>query len=128
MAEHRAFGPQDDDLHRAELGDRWWATETAWFSFHDPARRLGGWLYTMIRPNIGTVAGGVWVWDDTAWLPWDVLYSTNYSALQLPAGHRPARHHAADRRVDPRARADDVLRPRLRRRRPPATSTFASTA
>lgn len=78
------FGPQDDDLHRAELGDRWWATETAWFSFHHPARRLGGWLYSMFRPNIGTVAGGVWVWDDTAWLPWDVLYSTNYSALQLP--------------------------------------------
>ena len=39
----------------------------------------------MVRPNIGTVAGGAWVWDDTAELPWDVLYSTNYSALQLPA-------------------------------------------
>ena len=38
----------------------------------------------MVRPNIGTVAGGAWVWDDTAWLPWDVLYSANYSALQLP--------------------------------------------
>jgi hypothetical protein len=38
----------------------------------------------MIRPNIGTVAGGVWVWDDTAWLPWDVAYSVNYSALALP--------------------------------------------
>ena len=38
----------------------------------------------MVRPNIGTVAGGAWVWDDTAHLPWDVLYSANYSALQLP--------------------------------------------
>lgn len=84
MAGDVVFEPEDDGLHTAVLGDRWWATETAWFSFHHPERRLGGWLYTMLRPNIGTVAGGVWVWDDTAWLPWDVLYSTNYSALQLP--------------------------------------------
>ena len=79
-----AFGPADDEMHMAALGDHWWATETAWFSFHHPQRRVGGWLYTMVRPNIGTVAGGAWVWDDTAWLPWDVLYSTNFSALQLP--------------------------------------------
>ena len=47
-------------------------------------RRLGGWLYSMFRPTIGTVAGGVWVWDDTAHLPWDVLYSTNFTSLRLP--------------------------------------------
>jgi hypothetical protein len=76
------FTPDDDALHT--LSGRWWETETAWFSFHVPSRRLGGWLYTMVRPNIGTVAGGAWVWDDTAQLPWDVLYSTNYSALPLP--------------------------------------------
>ncbi len=79
------FTAADDGLHTAELSDRWWETETAWFSFSHPERRLGGWLYTMIRPNIGTVAGGAWVWDDTAHLPWDVPYSANYSALQLHA-------------------------------------------
>jgi len=78
------FEPHDDRFHFDELGDDWWATETAWFSFHHPERRLGGWLYTMARPNIGTVAGGVWVWDDSAWLPWEVPYSRNYSAAQLP--------------------------------------------
>jgi hypothetical protein len=67
------------------MSDDWWETETAWFSFHHPGRRLGGWLYTLIRPNIGTVAGGAWVWDDTAWLPWEVLYSANYSALHIGA-------------------------------------------
>jgi hypothetical protein len=77
------FGPDDDQLHTAQLTDRWWETETSWFSFHAPEHRLGGWLYTMVRPNIGTVAGGAWVWDDTAWLPWDVRYSANFSALQL---------------------------------------------
>jgi hypothetical protein len=38
----------------------------------------------MARPNIGTVAGGAWIWDHTAHLPWEVLYSANYSALPLP--------------------------------------------
>jgi len=79
-----AFTARDDRFHFAELGDDWWATETAWFSFHHPARGLGGWLYTLVRPNIGTVAGGAWVWDGSAHLPWEVLYSANYSALELP--------------------------------------------
>jgi hypothetical protein len=78
------FTSRDDGFHFAEMGDDWWATETAWFSFHHPARRLGGWLYVMVRPNIGTVAGGCWIWDDSAHLPWEVLYSTNYSALPMP--------------------------------------------
>lgn len=39
---------------------------------------------TLARPNIGTVAGGAWVWDGTAHLPWEVLYSANYTALRLP--------------------------------------------
>jgi hypothetical protein len=78
------FTPEDDGFHFDVMGDGWWATETAWFSFHDAERRLGGWLYTMVRPNIGTVAGGAWVWDDSAWLPWEVLYSANYSAMALP--------------------------------------------
>jgi hypothetical protein len=80
----RQFSSEDDDFHFDELGDGWWATETAWFSFHHPERRLGGWLYTMVRPNIGTVAGGIWIWDETATLPWEVPYYTNYSALEFP--------------------------------------------
>ncbi|MFP6780337.1 MAG: hypothetical protein VCB59_01455 [Gammaproteobacteria bacterium] len=82
--ENRSFTPQDDHFHFEQMGDDWWATETAWYSFHDPKRRLGGWFYTMARPNIGTVAGGTWVWDDAAHLPWEALYSANYTALQLP--------------------------------------------
>lgn len=80
------FRPEDDNFHAATMSEGWWETETSWFSFHNAQRRLGGWLYSMVRPNIGTVAGGAWVWDDSAWLPWDVLYSANYSALQMPDG------------------------------------------
>ena len=78
------FTARDDGFHFSEMGDRWWMTETSWFSFCDPARKLGGWLYTMARPNIGTVAGGAWVWDAGAHLPWEVRYSANYTALRLP--------------------------------------------
>jgi hypothetical protein len=84
MTAQRVFTERDDRFHFAEMGSDWWATETAWFSFCCPERRLGGWLYTMVRPNIGTVAGGAWIWDHTAHLPWEALYSANYSALQLP--------------------------------------------
>ncbi|MDP6691817.1 MAG: hypothetical protein QF384_20145 [Alphaproteobacteria bacterium] len=80
----RKFTARDDGFHFAEMGDDWWATETAWFSFHHPERRLGGWFYTMARPNIGTIAGGAWIWDDGAHLPWEALYSANYSALPIP--------------------------------------------
>ncbi len=84
MAEQRIFTARDDRFHFDELAGDWWSTETAWFSFSHPERRLGGWLYTLVRPNIGTVAGGAWVWDDSAHLPWEVLYSANYTALELP--------------------------------------------
>lgn len=78
------FTARDDNFHFAEMGERWWMTETSWFAFCNPAEKLGGWLYTMARPNIGTVAGGAWIWDDTAHLPWEVLYHANYTALRLP--------------------------------------------
>ena len=84
MAEQRIFTERDDRFHFDELAGDWWSTETAWFSFSHPERRLGGWFYTMARPTIGTVAGGAWVWDDAAHLPWEVLYSANYTALELP--------------------------------------------
>lgn len=85
-ATNRVFTAEDDGFHFDVLSERWWETETCWFSFHHPERRLGGWFYNMVRPNIGTVAGGCWIWDDTAHLPWEVPYSTNYTALQLPEG------------------------------------------
>ncbi len=80
---NQLFTPRDDHFHFEEMGADWWATETAWFSFHHPERRLGGWFYTMVRPNIGTIAGGAWIWDHSAHLPWEALYSANYSAQQL---------------------------------------------
>jgi hypothetical protein len=80
-----AISEQDDRFHFDRMSNRWWETETVWFSFCHPQRKLGGWLYTMVRPNIGTVAGGTWIWDEHAHLPWEVPYYTNYTSLRLPA-------------------------------------------
>jgi hypothetical protein len=82
-ADH-TFTAADDGFHFNQMSDRWWETETAWFSFVVPERRLSGWVYVYARPNVGSVAGGAWVWDDSAHLPWDVLYNANYTVLRLP--------------------------------------------
>ena len=81
---YRSFAPEDDDFHDEEMTDRWWETETNWFSWNIPERRLGGWTYCQARPNAGICNGGAWVWDDSASSPWELLYRAEYSGLQLP--------------------------------------------
>ena len=36
------FTARDDGFHFDRMSERWWETETAWFSFSVPERRLGG--------------------------------------------------------------------------------------
>ncbi|GMU79259.1 MAG: hypothetical protein AMXMBFR46_20520 [Acidimicrobiia bacterium] len=78
------FGPADDDFHDAVMSDRWWETETCWFSWNVPERNLGGWTYCQARPNARLCNGGVWVWDDTGSHSWDLPYHVSYSGLRLP--------------------------------------------
>lgn len=58
------FGPDDDNFHH--LSDDEWETETCWFSFNVPERKMGGWFYGFIRPNKKTVTTRFFVWDDTS--------------------------------------------------------------
>jgi hypothetical protein len=81
---YRTFGPEDDDFHDEEMTDRWWETETCWFSWNVPERSLGGWTYCQARPNAGLCNGGAWVWDASGALPWELAYRAEYSGLQLP--------------------------------------------
>ena len=113
----RQFMPRDDGFHFDQMGDDWWATETAWFSFHHANRKLGGWFYTMARPNIGILSGGAWIWDDTASLPWEVPVLGQLHRAPNPEEPGPDRHQAADGGLDPGNRALHVLCARLRRRR-----------
>lgn len=76
-------GPEDDNFHFDTMGPRWWMTETAWFSFCKPEIGLGGWLYNMFRPNIGTVSGGCWIWEPGAHQPWEVPYYSNLTVMPL---------------------------------------------
>lgn len=81
--DQRLLSPADDDFHPPP-DDSWWFHETCWFWFFVPERRLGGWLYNYIRPNIGVSGGGCWVWDDATFLHWEVPYFSNHSNLRLP--------------------------------------------
>ena len=82
--EYPVFGPEDDDFHDAVMSDRWWETETCWFSWNVPERKLAGWAYCQARPNARLCNGGVWVWDDSAVYSWDLPYHVSYSGLELP--------------------------------------------
>ena len=75
--------PDDDDFHRPTTDDPMWS-ETTWFSFCVPERRLHAYVYPWIRPNMGMFGGGVMVWDDTAHLPWECLHWSYHWNLPLP--------------------------------------------
>lgn len=74
---------RDDCFHRPTTDDPYW-TETCWFTFSVPERRLSGQLYPFFRPNQGVCACGVYFWDDTGDQPWNVLYAKNFWHLPLP--------------------------------------------
>ncbi|MET7773433.1 hypothetical protein [Nocardia sp. NPDC005366] len=76
------FSPADDNLH--PVSTNFYETETFWFSFFVPERNVGAWIYTSVRQNAGTTAGGMWIWDDTATQPWDIPFYENFSSLKLP--------------------------------------------
>lgn len=39
-----------------------------------PVRGIGGWLYAQIRPNLGTLSGGGFVWAPGGAAPWEQPY------------------------------------------------------
>lgn len=75
----------DESFHPASPGDPWW-TETSWFPFFVPDRKLSGTVYSFFRPTLGVCAGTVYVWDDTAYLPWEVCYGRALWHLPMPQG------------------------------------------
>jgi hypothetical protein len=81
-----AFTPRDDHDHFEDMTDRWWSTETAWFSFHNRERGLLCHVYALFRPVIGTAVGGIWVNDRHGFTPWDVPYFRYYTSQRIPGG------------------------------------------
>ena len=79
---NRPFLPDDDQFHPA--GQDIWHTETSWFSFHIPERKIGGWLYGFIRPNIGICTSAVFLYDDKESAPHRALFSEHQQAQPIP--------------------------------------------
>jgi hypothetical protein len=73
----------DDEFHPPASDDPYW-TETCWFTFTAPPRRLSGQLYPFFRPNQRVAAGGAYFWDDKGNQPWNCLYAKNFWHLPMP--------------------------------------------
>ncbi len=71
--------PDDDQWH--DHSQHWWETETTWWSFNVPERKMGGWLYTQVLAVQGTCNGGAWVWDDSEA---GALYEVRHQGLPFP--------------------------------------------
>ena len=114
----------DDDTFHPPTDDPWW-TETVWFAWMVPERKLLGYFYPVFRPNVGVQFGGVLVVDDSAELPWEIpIFEFGWHAqipagldlrdAQLDNGHAHQGHRARSRlrvRVrEPRPRARPPLR------------------
>ena len=71
----------DDQFHPpADKDDPFW-TETCWFTFTVPERRLSGQVYPFLRPNQNVTTLGVFLWDDNgAGQIIDCLYAKNLGA------------------------------------------------
>ena len=76
-------GHPDDELHPPTSDDPAW-TETCWFTFSVPERRLSGQLYPFIRTNLGVASVGAYVWDHTGAEPATCLYAKNDWHVPLP--------------------------------------------
>jgi hypothetical protein len=76
----------DDQFHPAADDDPYW-TETCWFTFTVPERRLSGQLYPFFRTNQRVLSAGAFFWDETGCTPTDALYARQF--WHLPMSDQP---------------------------------------
>ena len=73
----------DDEFHPSDPADPFW-TETCWFTFTVPERRLSGQFYPFFRTNQGVLSAGAFFWDDTGTTPADILHARHFWHLPIP--------------------------------------------
>lgn len=73
----------DDQFHPPTTNDPFW-TETCWFTFAIPERKLSGQLYPFFRKNQGITSGGAFLWDPSGSQIWNCLYAKNLWHLPIP--------------------------------------------
>jgi hypothetical protein len=76
-------GHIDDEFHIPTSADAEW-TETCWFTFSIPERNMSVQFYPYFRPNLGVVAGGVYVWDGNDEQMSTCRYAKNFWHLPMP--------------------------------------------
>jgi hypothetical protein len=73
----------DDEFHPPDRADPFW-TETCWFTFTVPERRLSGQFYPFFRPAQGVLSAGAFFWDHTGHSPTDILHARHFWHLPIP--------------------------------------------
>ena len=76
---------RDDELHPVAREEDSW-TETCWFTFAVPERRLSGQLYPFFRPNQRVAAGGAYFWDESGSTLSTCRFAKNFWHLPLAEG------------------------------------------
>src|SRR6266404_776716 len=77
-----AFTLADDCYHK--LSDDPYETETNWWSWNVPTRKLGGWLHAAYHPNRRTVTWRVYVWGPNAAEPSRMPYYRKMEEVPMP--------------------------------------------
>ncbi len=73
----------DDNFHPPKDDDPFW-TETCWWTFFVPERKLSGQLYPFFRTNQGVAACAVYLWNDEGDQFHTALYARQTWHLPLP--------------------------------------------
>jgi hypothetical protein len=75
----------NDEFHPPANDDPYWS-ETNWFAFGVPDRRLSGWLYPFFRPALGVCSAAVLLWDHQGDQTWNCRYFKQFWHLPMPDG------------------------------------------
>jgi hypothetical protein len=76
------FVIEDDQYH--QLSDDPFETETNWWSFNIPERKIGCWIHTPYYPNRKTVTWRIFVWDDQGVDPGHLAYYKKVEEAPMP--------------------------------------------
>jgi len=78
--------PDVADVFNMQLADDPYWSESSWFSWAIPERRINGFFYYHFRPNMRCLLGGPAMWDGSGGHAWDCLYYDWQLMRPLPAG------------------------------------------
>lgn len=76
------FTAEDDSYHQLSADP--YETETNWWSFNIPDRKIGCWIHTPYYPNRKTVTWRIFVWDDKGISPSQLAYYKKVEEAPMP--------------------------------------------